>query len=82
MSRVEKVVYCSCCKSKPKGLFGIGPDGITMRHNKGRGQRHIAMLSPLEVLQRLAGSNDPRDIERFVEGVLERIGVSTRDSIT
>ena len=54
----------------------MGSDGVTVRRNKGRGRRHIAMLSPLEVLERLADTSGPRGVEEYVKGLLEAVSVS------
>ena len=69
---MNTLVYCTCCNENPRALCALGPQtGLSVRRNKGRGNTHVAELTPLDVLRHLAGTHDPSEIAQFVNGVLE-----------
>lgn len=61
-------LLCSCCG---KELLGIIRPGEHLEIKDSRhGQSHVVVVSPVEVLSRLAGTSGKEAILKYVTGVL------------
>ena len=61
-------LYCECCGIEKLGE--IRPRENLVLHDRRNRQRHVAVISAKEVVERLAGTTGREAIMRFVEEIL------------